>query len=416
MDLKDSRMKNVLVGIVFLLGTFLGMLTATQVGEELMHIVPAKYLTFGRPDDIQAAAKIYKGVPPENGKLVYILGGSSGFTSANEYSLSKQLTEKLGVPVQVYNVSAASQKMIESYSMIDKMLESSEEDQIYIVMTYGGYRAAAAPKSAVRSAFSRTRSPLRHDAVRELIENGNLLEESFMLDAKGNAVTPTEFMAPLDKKYTASVGSHWLKYLMLDKLKKINKKKFRKNFFTDQPAFRENDYSERILNRVRKVFANPKQQKRIQARYTRYTNNLTANYERLKPEEAKQRKDFALYIIGKSKELSDQKNYKFTALELPIHKSLHSKPVIYDYRTSFNAQLKDLSREKGFPIFYLENYIDEMEGLNRWNDTGHMSVLGRYTYEKYYVDALAKFINGEEGGVYGDISLAPVSTQSEPQE
>jgi len=373
-------MKNVLVGIVFLFGMSLGLLTATQIGEELIHKIPAKYLTFGRPDDIQAAAKIYNGVPPENGKLVYIMGGSSGFTSANEQSLSNQLTERLGVPVTVYNVSAASQKMIESYSMIGKMPETTQKEQVYVVMTYGGYRASSAPVSSVRSAFSRLRSLLRHDAIRDLIENENLLEESFMLNPKGKAQDPKEFMASLDKKHTSSVGS------------------------------------EKVLERVKRVFAHPNHQKRIQARYDRYTNNLTSNYERLNPETIKKRQDFALYSIKKSKELSNQKNYSFTALELPIHKSLHSKPLIYDYRTSFNQKLIALAKNNNFPIFYLDEYISEMEPKNRWNDTGHMSVLGRYTYEKYYVDVLTRFINGDEDGVYGDKTLPPNSKSLELQD
>jgi len=409
-------MKNVLVGIVFLFGMSLGLLTATQIGEELIHKIPAKYLTFGRPDDIQAAAKIYNGVPPENGKLVYIMGGSSGFTSANEQSLSNQLTERLGVPVTVYNVSAASQKMIESYSMIGKMPETTQKEQVYVVMTYGGYRASSAPVSSVRSAFSRLRSLLRHDAIRDLIENENLLEESFMLNPKGKAQDPKEFMASLDKKHTSSVGSHWLKYFMLDKMKKVTRKKFRKNFFTDPNAFNENEYSEKVLERVKRVFAHPNHQKRIQARYDRYTNNLTSNYERLNPETIKKRQDFALYSIKKSKELSNQKNYSFTALELPIHKSLHSKPLIYDYRTSFNQKLIALAKNNNFPIFYLDEYISEMEPKNRWNDTGHMSVLGRYTYEKYYVDVLTRFINGDEDGVYGDKTLPPNSKSLELQD
>ena len=404
-------MKNILIGIVFLFGTVLGMLAATQVGEELVYKIPAKYLTFGRPAEIQATSKILHGKRPENGKILYITGGSSGFTSGNEHTLSAALTERLGVPVRVYNISSASQKMIESFSMIGKMPKATEKGQIYVMTTYGGHRATTVPNASLSGAFFRTRALLRHDELRDLINNHNLLEEPFMSNSGREVTDPKKYMAGLDKEYTSSVGSHWLKYFIHDKVRRMNRRKIHKSLFTDKDVYPEDDYSERRLNSTARIFANPNQQKRIEARHTRYSNALKNAIKDLTPEQIQQRKDFALYSLEKSKELSDTKNYKFGAIEIPIYSPLFYDPLIYEYRTTFNEQLRALSEEKNFPVFYLDDDIKDLEAINNWNDSGHMTNVGRHAFEKYYVDALVKFMSGDEGGVYGNVAIP--STQNE---
>ena len=66
-----------------------------------------------------------------------------------------------------------------------------------------------------------------------------------------------------------------------------------------------------------------------------------------------------------------------------------------------------MGKEKGFPVFYLDNDIKELDIFHNWSDTGHTSTIGRFVYEKYYVDAIAKFISGDTGGVYGYEKLPP---------
>ena len=127
----------------------------------------------------------------------------------------------------------------------------------------------------------------------------------------------------------------------------------------------------------------------------------------LTPEAAQARRDFALYFYEKSHRLAANKNYNFAAIELPIHQSLHNQPEVLKFRNTFNSQINALGKDKGFPVFYLDNDIKELDIFHNWSDTGHTSTIGRFVYEKYYVDAIAKFISGNAGGVYGDEMLPP---------
>ena len=406
-------MKNVFVGIVFLLGCALGLVAATQVKVEFLFKIPAQYLTFSRSTEMQAASKIYYGKRPENGKVLYITGGSLGRVSGNEHSLSKKLTERMGIPIQVYNVASNGQRVPESYSMIDNMPASTNKKQTYVLMTYGGHRTTTSPNSALVSSFYRKRTLMRDDAVRDLITRDNLFNETFMPKGKKEGRDPKQFLAELDKEHTASLGSRWLKYFFYDKAKKLTRKVPPKNIFKDPDVFRKNDYSPVRINGIIKAFK--KNRDRYELSHKKYYNILVGVIEKFTPEQAQNRRDFALYFFDKSNGLALKKDYEFAALELPIHRSLHNHPQVYDYRKTFNTQLKALGDKKDFPVYYLDEDIKELDVFHNWTDTGHMSVVGGSIYEKYYIDVLVKFLSGDDGGVYGDVLLNSPASDSQSQ-
>jgi len=139
-------MKNVFIGIVFLIGSIVGAWSATFVSEELVYKIPSEYLSFGRAREIQAGAKIYSGERPQNGKVLYITGGSAGYASVNEHSLEEKLTDRLGVPVNVHVIATASQSVVESFAMVEKFPKNPLEEQAYVLMTWSGHRVSSDPE------------------------------------------------------------------------------------------------------------------------------------------------------------------------------------------------------------------------------------------------------------------------------
>jgi len=380
----------------------MGTLTASQMGAELLFKIPSEYLTFGRRSETQGAEKIYHGERPPGGKVVYISGGSSGFASANEHALSEELTKRMGVPVRVYVIAYSSQSVTDSYSLQASIPKADDTEQVYILMTYGGHRAISEPHAAIRSTFKRTRTLVRPEALRKLINDENLLEEPSFYRGLNTVTDHKKYMAEMDKEFTSSVGSHWLKNFFHDKMKKLSRNvKNKKSYFVEQDVFRKNDYAQSRLDSVYKSFQKPKIRKRREQAHKKYADILLRNISNLTPEEAERRQNFARYMFKKSKETSDRKNFKFGALELPVYNDLLTQPVILEQRKNFNRKMQSLSIEHDFPVFYLEDAIEELDVFEYWYDTGHMSPIGRHKFQKYYVDALVKFLNGDRGGVYG---------------
>lgn len=401
MSWKDSKMKNVLVGIVFLLGTLLGTLSATLVSEELVYKVPAKYLTFGRVREMQAGKKIYYGKRPKGGKIIYILGGSAGYASANEHHLSEELTKRLGVPVQVYIVATSSQNIAESYSIIDKLPKQSSNGDAFVVMTWSGYRISSRPQDMIAGALNRDRMLMRHDAIKDLITNDDLLKQPFMLRNDAIVTNPSEYLAKIDKDHTSSVGSFWLKYFASDKVKKIARKKTPKNIFVDGDVFSTSPYSKRRLDTVALSYTKPAQMARFERNHKKYIKRLQNTIKKLTPEESRRHRDFSLYFMSEASKMANSRGYEYSTLELPLNNIVHEDPDISVFRKAFNTELIDLSQQKGFKNYYLDNRISELDPFNFWYDAGHMNPIGRKHFAPYYLDALERFLTGHSDGVYG---------------
>jgi len=416
-------MKHTLICIIFLIGSIAGALTGSLVSEELVYKVPAKYLTFGRARETQTASKIYNGRAPENGKILYIMGGSGAYASGNEHSLSEKLTQRLGVPVEVFILATANQIIPESYAMIEKLPKSSIQDQAYVLMTYSGHRTIAHPAKSLAGALRRKRILLRYDALRNLFKNDDLFDEPFMVIEENSMADPELqtlmsdpeiILATIDKDYTSSVGSHWMKYFILDKMKKLSRKRIPNNIFEDKDVFSKNEYSEANLKRTKNAFKNPKVRSRYERGHKKFFDVLLQRTSLIPDEHIQHRQDFALYFIEKSKLAADHKNYKFATLELPLHSSIYDEPIIETYRTKFGEKLRTVSHDSGFSNFYLSGPVDELSPFDHWYDTGHMSPIGRYIFEDYYVDALVSFMTDNEGGLYTENNMAADEKESDP--
>jgi len=253
---------------------------------------------------------------------------------------------------------------------------------------------------------------LRYDATRDLILNGGLLNESFMSNSEGAITDPKKYIAAIDKEFTASVASHWMKSFLHDKLKKLNRKRVPKNIFLQPDVFLKTEYGAARQKRVKRAYKNPKVRARYERNHKRYHDILLRNVSKLKPDTARHSKDFALYFIEQSKLMADKKKYTFGTLELPLNTVVHNDTVINKHRTAFSEELQALSRQKDFSNYYLVDEIAELGPFENWYDSGHMSPVGRKVYEKYYLDALVKFMTNGSDGVYG-IEPGPEPIQPE---